>query len=281
MGCTTAKPVAVPIQTSAPPSVDPIAAIPSQPVQPAGPPSEHTSHSGSNSNQDNRSATSGQSWVTDDMSFKAHLSRVSGFAELKSKYEIGKLLGQGITGQVWLCTSKINSQVYALKSLNVTRMDERQTAELRAEIEMLKQLDHPNVVSLVEIFTSQTNISLVMEYCSGGDLSDRRFKTEKDLASVIHQILCAVAHCHQMGIIHRDLKLENVMFSTLESDKLRLIDFGLSRTFYAQQQLASQNTQDAHIDELNDHDRAMKTVCGTICYMAPEVLRRRYGMKAE
>jgi len=227
------------------------------------------------------SVRAGTSWAREDFGFKQHLSRVSGFAQLDKQYELGALLGEGITGQVRLVKSRIDGNVYAMKSLNVGKMDESQLAELRAEIEMLKRLDHPNIVTLIEVFEGPNNICLIMEYCSGGDLSDRRFRSENDLASVLNQILVAVAHCHRFGVIHRDLKMENILFVSKDSEHLRLIDFGLSKTFFDQNgtrfPVASQN----NLEALNEKKRMMKTVCGTIVYMAPEVLTKSYTEKAE
>lgn len=268
MGCTSAKPA-----RAAPTNTDrvfkPTKDVIDQLVKEA-------SDQPQNHRQSEGSVRAGQSWVKDDLGFKAHLAKINLFSQLERKYEMGALLGEGITGQVRLCVSKIDGNVHALKSLNVSKMDESQLNELKAEIEILKHLDHPNIVSLMEIFASENNICLIMEYCGGGDLSDRRFRSEKDLSSVLYQVLRAVAHCHQMGIMHRDLKLENVMFVSKDSDELRLIDFGLSKLYF--QDSESQKTS---LERLNERSRAMATVCGTVCYMAPEVLTRTYGQKAE
>lgn len=219
-----------------------------------------------------------KSWVKDDdLGFKGHLARVNDLCELKNKFEMGEILGEGITGQVRLCRSKQDHQVFAMKSLNVSRMDEAQIAELKAEIETLKRLDHPNIINLMEVFESEDNICIIMEHCSGGDLSQRRFETENDVCSVVFQLAEAVAHCHHMGIVHRDLKMENIMFVSKDSDSIRLIDFGLSKKFLSKDEILKHDKLLAQ----NDKNRVMKTACGTAFYMAPEMLTMSYSEKAD
>jgi len=218
-----------------------------------------------------------KSWVKDDMGFKAHLARINDINELEKKFEMGTILGEGITGQVRMCRSKIDHGIYAMKSLNVSRMDEAQIAELKAEIETLKQLDHPNIINLMEVFESEDNICIIMEHCSGGDLSQRRFETENDVCSVVFQLAEAVAHCHHMGIVHRDLKMENIMFVSKDSDSIRLIDFGLSKKFLSQDEILQNDKLLAQSDKC----RMMKTACGTAFYMAPEMLTMSYSEKAD
>jgi calcium-dependent protein kinase len=133
---------------------------------------------------------------------------------------------------------------------------------------MLKVLDHPYIVSLIEIFETEGEVSLVMEICSGADLKSRRYQSEKEVTFIVYQILRAIAHCHYVGVVHRDLKLENVLFKSKENLGLRVIDFGLS-TIYAP------------ADSDDDFARALETVCGTYHYMAPEVLKREYSSKAD
>lgn len=218
-----------------------------------------------------------KSWVRDDLGFKAHLAKVNDICELGKKFELGEVLGEGITGQVRMCRSKTDHQTYAMKSLNVSRMDEAQIAELKAEIETLKRLDHPNIINLMEVFEAEDNICIIMEHCTGGDLSQRRFETENDVCSVVFQLAEAVAHCHHTGIVHRDLKMENIMFVSKDSDSIRLIDFGLSKKFLTMDEIRT-NEQ---ILAQNDKCRVMKTACGTAFYMAPEMLTMSYSEKAD
>jgi len=211
------------------------------------------------------------------MGFKAHLAKVNDISDLEKKFEMGPILGEGITGQVRLSRSKTDGGVYAMKSLNVSRMDEAQIAELKAEIETLKRLDHPNIINLMEVFESDDNICIIMEHCSGGDLSQRRFETENDVCSVVFQLAEAVAHCHHLGIVHRDLKMENIMFASKDSDSIRLIDFGLSKKFLSKDEILKHEKMMSQ----QDKTRMMKTACGTAFYMAPEMLTMSYSEKAD
>jgi calcium-dependent protein kinase len=101
-----------------------------------------------------------------------------------------------------------------------------------------QQLDHPNIVRLEEVYESQSEIYLVQELCLGGELFDRLDEqpdyhyTEAECARLIKQMVSAVRYLHSKGIIHRDLKLENFLFSSTAKDsELKMIDFGLSKHF--------------------------------------------------
>lgn len=101
---------------------------------------------------------------------------------------------------------------------------------------ILKNLDHPHIVRLYELFQDEANYYLVTEYLSGGELFDRIKKmstfSESIAADYIRQILLAVVHCHEQNIVHRDLKPENVIFISDDShSQLKVIDFGTSRKF--------------------------------------------------
>ncbi|KAH9252932.1 hypothetical protein BASA81_009088 [Batrachochytrium salamandrivorans] len=204
--------------------------------------------------------------------FKENLAKVNDLAEFELRYDYvkcndqGSLLGSGITGQVRLVRSKQDGQVYAVKSLNVDQMDGAQLQELQIEIEMLRKLDHPNIITLMEVFQSKKNIMIVMEHCAGRDLGHRKFRSEREVCSIMFQLTEAISHCHHMGVIHRDLKFENVMLASDGCDSVRVIDFGLSKKF----EVVEENIA-----------RLMQTACGTAFYMAPEMLTSSYSEKAD
>jgi len=132
---------------------------------------------------------------------------------------------------------------------------------LRHEIALLRKVDHPNVIQLFETYEDQDNIYLVLELASGGELFDSLVDaelghyTEAHAAHVFYMMILGVRHCHQQGIIHRDLKLENFIFETkAHESQLKLIDFGLSKKF---------------------NEREEQRRVGTCYYMAPEVLDRQ------
>ena len=83
------------------------------------------------------------------------------------------------------------------------------------EIELLKRLDHPNIMKLFEVFEDDHRFYIVTELCTGGELFDevtvKRQLEEKDASQIIAQIISAVSYCHKQNVVHRDLKLENIM----------------------------------------------------------------------
>ncbi|KAL7466083.1 hypothetical protein ACHAXS_006380 [Conticribra weissflogii] len=151
----------------------------------------------------------------------------------------GPVLGSGISGLVRLATHKTTGLKYAVKCLDLGLVDtEEGLQQLREEIYIMCQLDHPNIVRLEEVYESHSEIYLVQELCIGGELFDRLDEqpdyhySEAQCARLVKQMLCSVRYIHSKGIIHRDLKLENFLFSDSSPDsELKMIDFGLSKHF--------------------------------------------------
>ncbi|NWU68021.1 KCC4 kinase, partial [Pterocles burchelli] len=160
----------------------------------------------------------------------------------------------GATSIVYRCRQKGTQKPYAVKMLKKT-VDKK---IVRTEIGVLLRLSHPNIIKLKEIFETPTEISLVLELVTGGELFDRivekGYYSERDAADAVKQILEAVAYLHANGIVHRDLKPENLLYATPAPDApLKIADFGLSK--------------------IVEDQVTMKTVCGTPGYCAPEILR--------
>ena len=151
----------------------------------------------------------------------------------------GTILGSGVSGLVRKVSHKKTGVEYAVKSLDLGLVETKEGLEqLREEIFIMCQLDHPNIVRLEEVYESHSEIYLVQELCVGGELFDRLDEqpdyhyTETECARLIKNMLCAVRYLHSKGIIHRDLKLENFLFSSNAPDsELKMIDFGLSKHF--------------------------------------------------
>jgi len=181
----------------------------------------------------------------------------------------GPVLGSGISGLVRLCTHTATGAKYAVKCLDLGLVEtEEGLQQLREEIAIMCQLDHPNIVRLEEVYESQTEIYLVQELCVGGELFDRLDEqpdyhyTEAQCARLIKQMICSVRYIHTKGIIHRDLKLENFLFSTRHPDsELKMIDFGLSK----------------HFKYGEVHHEAV----GTPYTVAPEVIRGSYDERCD
>jgi len=199
-----------------------------------------------------------------------HHSRVSGRyhklpRRLDDDYILeSKELGTGHNGSVYLATSKTSSEKFAVKPYKLFRISKAQRRELLNEVEVTLAMDHPHVARLRDVYEDEEYLQMVTEYLGGGELFDRITKVqrfgENDARKATHQILLAVNYVHKKDIVHRDIKLENFMYDSKAYEHLKLIDFGFSRF---------------------THNKRMKLGCGTLAYMAPEVLGESYTMKCD
>ena len=110
-------------------------------------------------------------------------------------------------------------------------MDESEKASMLNEINILRNLDHPNIVKIFEYFEDDKRFYIVTEHIQGGELFDeviaRGKFTERDAAILLKQLLSCVSYCHTHNIVHRDLKPENVLLeASKEFDQIKVIDFG-------------------------------------------------------
>ena len=190
---------------------------------------------------------------------------------LADVYKIEGRLGEGGYGQVYLVRHKKMDLLRAMKVIPVnSQYEEGKTDE---EIELLKQLDHPNIVKLFEYFSDNDRYYLITEYCKGGDLFELIKKKKKFsefcAAYIMYQIFRALIYCHYTHhLIHRDIKPENIVvyrqnYSQQELYDVKLIDFGISEIF---------NKLESH----NDYK-----IKGSINYIAPEVLKHKYNEKCD
>ena len=153
--------------------------------------------------------------------------------ETKSRfYRVGKLLGRGAFGKVSLGMHKVTNQLVAIKSINKEFLEEeRSRRKVAREVAILKKLQHPNIINLYETFETEKHFLLVTELCPGGDLLNyvrRRRKLTEDVAKYFFkQLVHAWIYCHKKGVVHRDIKLDNVLLD--HKGLLKLGDFGVSR----------------------------------------------------
>uniref|UniRef100_A0A6U5FCI9 Uncharacterized protein n=1 Tax=Corethron hystrix TaxID=216773 RepID=A0A6U5FCI9_9STRA len=158
-----------------------------------------------------------------------------------------------------------DSYKFALKTIQLNQISETLLKEFRNEVEILKSLDHSNIVKPIEVFECSLNrrLFVVMELCSGGDLYSRDPYTESQAASIVGKVLSALTYMHSRNIIHRDIKYENIMFENQGPDaEVKLIDFGLSTKYLPESPQVS-------------------GAIGTIYTMSPEVLNRKCTSKAD
>ncbi|EED86868.1 predicted protein, partial [Thalassiosira pseudonana CCMP1335] len=147
-------------------------------------------------------------------------------------------------------------------------------AELRNEISILRALDHPHIVHIIEAYEYKRMIYLVLDLCEGGDLYVLDPYSEVEAKSILRQLFQAVGYMHRRGIVHRDLKYENVMFVNLQRGRsrmaIKLIDFGLSMKYGK-----------AKSKWNSKKETIMTDFVGTIYTMAPEVIKGNYTYKCD
>ncbi|XP_019774078.1 NUAK family SNF1-like kinase 1 isoform X2 [Sagmatias obliquidens] len=135
---------------------------------------------------------------------------------LKHRYELQETLGKGTYGKVKRATERFSGRVVAIKSIRKDKIkDEQDMVHIRREIEIMSSLNHPHIISIYEVFENKDKIVIIMEYASKGELydyiSERRRLSERETRHFFRQIVSAVHHCHKNGVVHRDLKLENIL----------------------------------------------------------------------
>lgn len=139
-------------------------------------------------------------------------------------------------------------------------MTEEDRIGLLNEIDILKQVDHPNIVKLIDVYEDSQTFSLVLELMTGGELFETILEkssfSEQEAKELILPIVDAIKYCHSLGIVHRDIKPENLLFSSKDPSVavIKVSDFGLARTI--------------------EEDQFAQTTCGTPGYVAPEILEQ-------
>ncbi|XVE80026.1 hypothetical protein DITRI_Ditri14bG0105700 [Diplodiscus trichospermus] len=181
-----------------------------------------------------------------------------GFAPTIGKYQLGRTIGEGTFAKVKLAVDTTNSHHVAIKVIDKAMvMESNLKYQVQREIRTMKLLHHPNVVRIYEVIGSKTKIYIIMEYISGGQLSDKlsyaKKLSEPEARKLFQQLIDAVDHCHRKGVYHRDLKPENLLLDS--KGNLKVTDFGLSA--------------------LRKPGDMLTTACGSPCYVAPELLANK------
>ncbi|CAL8989991.1 unnamed protein product [Prunus brigantina] len=184
---------------------------------------------------------------------------------LQRDYQLCEELGRGRFGVVF--KAQRNGDVFAVKSIDKRIADSGDSLDaqcLLTEPKILKLLaSHPNVINLHDLYEDDDHLHMVLDLCDAPDLYRRvtlGVFSEPDAASVMAQLMLAVAHCHRLGVAHRDIKPDNILFDG--RDRLRLADFGSAETF--------------------GDGETMSGLVGTPYYVAPELVAgREYGEKVD
>ncbi|KAI3958279.1 hypothetical protein MKW92_021102 [Papaver armeniacum] len=175
---------------------------------------------------------------------------------MEERYEAVKELGSGNFGVARLVRDKKTKELVAVKYIpRGKKIDEN----VQREIINHRSLKHPNIVQFKQVLLTPTHLAIVMEYAAGGELFQRicsagRF-SEDEARFFFQQLISGVSYCHSMQICHRDLKLENTLLDGNPTPRLKICDFGYSKSAIL-------------------HSQPKSTV-GTPAYIAPEVLSRK------
>ncbi|KAK6938133.1 Protein kinase domain [Dillenia turbinata] len=171
------------------------------------------------------------------------------------RYEILKEIGCGNFGVAKLARDKLTNELFAVKFIERgPKIDEN----VKREIMNHRSLKHPNIIRFKEVLLTPTHLAIIMEYAAGGELFERicragRF-SEDEARFFFQQLLSGVSYCHSMQICHRDLKLENTLLDGSTAPRVKICDFGYSKSAVL-------------------HSQPKSTV-GTPAYIAPEILSK-------
>lgn len=172
-------------------------------------------------------------------------------------YQVIKLLGKGSFGKVYLGLQRLTNRLVAIKCLEKAHFkDESTKRKILSEVRILKKLlGHPNVVKLLEVFENKKYVFFVTEYATNGDLLKYAKSTtlmpEKEAKYMFYQIAMGLRYIHSQNIIHRDVKLDNILID--EMNRCKICDFGVSRQI--------------------DPREIVNEQCGTPAYLAPEIIK--------
>ncbi|XP_042273244.1 serine/threonine-protein kinase 33 [Thunnus albacares] len=194
--------------------------------------------------------------------------RLDDDADLKEIYTFGRKLGQGSFGVVYEATHIETKTQWAIKEVCRPGAGSSKVKLLEQELKILRQVNHAHIIHLKESYETAKMTYLVTELCVGGELKEllqrKMFFTEDETRHIIHSLADAIVYLHKRDIVHRDLKLENILVKNdLDEDdngkiNIKVTDFGLSVM-----------TGGVGIANM------MTDACGTLIYMAPEMMSGR------
>lgn len=179
-------------------------------------------------------------------------------SNLIGQYLLLQTLGEGEFAKVKLGMHIETGEEAAIKLMKRETLDSpSRLAKVQREIAVLKACSHPNIVKLYNVIENERYIAIVLEYASGGELFDHilahRYLKERDACRLFAQLISGVSYMHAKNIVHRDLKLENLLLD--RNRNLIITDFGFANQFGA-----------------NRGEDLMATSCGSPCYAAPELV---------
>jgi len=185
--------------------------------------------------------------------------------KLEDLYDINEQLGAGNYAVVKIGTHKKTREQFALKIIEKDKIPDYEKDNLMNEIDILKNYsNHPNIITLKEVYEDRKRLVLIMELMRGGELLEqirkKKYYSEKEASAIARQIIEAISYLHKNGIDHRDVKPENILFSAEHEDaELKIADFGFAKFI---------------------GDGVLSTPCGSPAYVAPEIVREEEYTKA-
>ncbi|KAK7747281.1 signal transducing kinase of the PAK [Cytospora paraplurivora] len=192
----------------------------------------------------------------------ASLKRICSEGDPREIYRGFSKIGQGASGGVYTGHERGSNRLVAIKQMNLEQQPKKDL--IINEILVMKESSHPNIVNFIDSYLCGGELWVVMEYMEGGSLTDVvtfNIMTEGQIASVCRETLKGLQHLHSKGVIHRDIKSDNILLS-LEGN-IKLTDFGFCAT-------------------INEAHNKRTTMVGTPYWMAPEVVtRKEYGRKVD
>lgn len=204
------------------------------------------------------------------------------------EYMLGQTLGEGEFGKVKLGWKKDGSVQVAIKLIRRESLgtNPSRLPKIYREIAILETLAHPNIVKLHEMVETSQFIGIILEYASGGELFDyiltHRYLKDNTARKLFAQLISGVGYLHKKGIVHRDLKLENLLLD--RNRNIIITDFGFANTFDPRDELGDETEQNLtnrdyvkkmNLEQVRNGTRRgdlMATSCGSPCYAAPELV---------
>ena len=172
-------------------------------------------------------------------------------------YLYGRRIGQGAFGKVNLGLNVLTGRVVAIKSFKTTPIEKfkHKMKKIQYETELMKRFNHKNITKILEVFNDEEYMLIIMEYINGGNLfsfvKKRRKLSEKMAKFLFRQIILGIQHIHSKNVVHRDIKLENILIDF--DNNVKICDFGIGKV-------------------LENEDELLYDKCGTPMYMAPEII---------
>lgn len=213
------------------------------------------------------------------------------YPDLPKRYELLSLLGEGAFSQVYKAWDSVNSQYVAIKIVNKLNLTSKQLRNITQEISIMKQINHPNILKLLDSYESFSNYFLVLEFINGGEIFNKiiEFTYFSEILSkhIFLQLLSSLEYLHLNNIVHRDIKPENLLFKVIplkerenakdylrKSDDINKKDEGTFIPNYGGGSIGIIKLADFGLAKKlpSTNVNALKTPCGTAGYTAPEII---------